>query len=69
MHPHINYFGSLLRLYSHQNFGSGCEKKLDEPGNQSPKQRGGPNPDILKQLRAEMSKLETKIKSQTSSIE
>ncbi|XP_025191385.1 microprocessor complex subunit DGCR8-like isoform X1 [Melanaphis sacchari] len=57
LHPHIKYFGSLLRLYSHQNVGSGCEKKLDEPGNQSPKPRSGPNYEILKKLRAEMSKL------------
>lgn len=57
LHPHIKYFGSLLRLYSHQNVGSGCEKKLDEPGNQSPKPRGGPNYEILKKLRTEMSKL------------
>lgn len=57
LHPHIQYFGSLLRLYSHQNFGSSCEKKLDEPGNQSPKPRSGPNNEILRRLRAEMSKL------------
>lgn len=57
LHPHIQFFGSLLRLYSHQNLGSGCEKKLDEPGNQSPKPRSGPNNEILRRLRAEMSKL------------
>jgi len=58
LHPHISYFGSLLRLYSHQNIGNGCEKKLDEPGSQSPKPRSGPNDEILKQLKIEMSKLE-----------
>ncbi|XP_025424709.1 microprocessor complex subunit DGCR8-like [Sipha flava] len=59
LHPHINYFGSLLRLYSHQNVGSGCEKKLDEPGSQSPKPRSGPNYEILKKLNTEMLKLES----------
>jgi len=58
LHPHISYFGSLLKLYSHQNIGNGCEKKLDEPGSQSPKPRSGPNDEILKQLKIEMSKLE-----------
>lgn len=58
LHPHINAFGSLLRLYNHQNFGSGCEKKLDEPGTSSPKPLAGPNYNILKKLKEEMSKLE-----------
>lgn len=58
LHPHIQYFGSLLRLYSHQNVGSGREKKLEEPGNLSPKPRSTPNYSILRKLRIEMSKLE-----------
>ncbi|XP_050524933.1 microprocessor complex subunit DGCR8-like [Daktulosphaira vitifoliae] len=58
LHPHINVFGSLLRLYNHQNFGNGCEKKLDEPGISSPKPVTGPNYNILKKLKEEMSKLE-----------
>lgn len=62
LHPHIQYFGSLLRLYSHQNFGSGLEKKLEEPGNLSPKPRSAPNYSILRKLRTEMSKLETSSK-------
>ncbi|VVC41028.1 WW domain,Double-stranded RNA-binding domain [Cinara cedri] len=58
LHPHIKYFGSLLRLYSHQNVGSSSEKKPDEPGTQSPQHRGVANEDILIKLRTEMSKLE-----------
>lgn len=60
LHPHINYFGSLLRLYSHQNLDSCSEKKINDPGDQSPKPRGGPNYEILQQLRDEMIKLESK---------
>ncbi|XP_050422563.1 microprocessor complex subunit DGCR8-like [Adelges cooleyi] len=58
LHPHINAFGSLLRLYNYQNFGSGSEKKLDEPGCTSPKQNSEPNLDILNKLKEEMTKLE-----------
>jgi len=63
MHPHIHYFGSLLRLYSDQNFGNGSEKKLEDPGHQSPTPRSGPNNKILRQLRETMLKLEERKKT------
>lgn len=61
LHPHITLFGSLLRLYSHQDYGSSYEKKLDDPGTRSPKlTKTLPNRDILRQLREEIAILETK---------
>jgi len=64
LHPHISYFGSLLRLYSHQNYGSGCEKKLDETEETS-KPRNGPNNEILRRLRVEMSNLKNTEENET----
>lgn len=32
LHPHIKYFGSLLRLYGNQNVENSREKKPDERG-------------------------------------
>ncbi|VVC25675.1 WW domain,Double-stranded RNA-binding domain [Cinara cedri] len=63
LHPHIKYFGSLLRLYSHQNVGSSSEKKPDEPGTKSPRPRGSPDQNILDQLKKAMSKLEKECNS------
>lgn len=59
LHPHIKYFGSLLRLYSHQNIGSSCEKKLEDLDAESPQSRGGANQIILDLLKEEMSKIES----------
>ncbi|VVC32328.1 Hypothetical protein CINCED_3A004845 [Cinara cedri] len=44
LHPHIKYFRSLLRLYSHKNVRSSNKKKLNEPGTQNPRLKESADP-------------------------
>ncbi|XP_060859857.1 microprocessor complex subunit DGCR8-like [Metopolophium dirhodum] len=57
LHPHIHYFGSLLRLYSHQHF----EYNENKPNEHKPKtkqSRNHPDMNLLKKLRKAMLELE-----------
>ncbi|XP_026819394.1 microprocessor complex subunit DGCR8-like [Rhopalosiphum maidis] len=58
LHPHIHYFGSLLRLYSHQHF-EYTENKPIRPKIKTKKYISRPDVNLLETLRTAMLKLET----------
>ncbi|KAL4136033.1 hypothetical protein QTP88_007605 [Uroleucon formosanum] len=58
LHPHVHYFGSLLRLYSHQHFEYN-EKKLNEPKPKTKQYTAQPDVNLLKKLKKTMLKLES----------
>ncbi|XP_025191992.1 microprocessor complex subunit DGCR8-like [Melanaphis sacchari] len=58
LHPHIHYYGSLLRLYSRQHF-EYKENKPIEPTVKIKKCRSCPDVNLLKTLRTAMLKLES----------
>ncbi|KAE9533513.1 hypothetical protein AGLY_009151 [Aphis glycines] len=58
LHPHVQFFGSLLRLYSHQHFEYNENKPIKPKTFETDKYRSRPHVNLLKTLRKNMLKLE-----------
>jgi len=58
LHPHVHYFGSLLRLYSNQHLEYN-ENKPDSPKSETKEERDGPDVNLLQKLRTVMLELES----------
>lgn len=62
LHPHVQFFGSLLRLYSHQHFEYNENKPIKPKTSETEKYRSRPDVNLLKTLRKNMLKLELETK-------